>query len=186
MVFNKLTNYRNSLEIPVDRIISSPYKRAVQTVRTTCKKNNLEIEKSELLTERVLSNQNLSDWLKKLKATFDDLELKFEGGESSNEAMERIVTVVEEVLNSPVQNTIIVTHGNLLSLLLKHYNHHFGFEDWKSLRNPDVFLLKKENDTVTYERLLMESRPTLSLIKPTVDIEEGIYIEDDGNIINRF
>ena len=85
--------------------------------------------------------------------------------------MKRIVTVVEEVLKSSVQNTIIVTHGNLLSLLLKHYNHQFGFEDWKSLRNPDVFLLKRENETVTYERLLLESSQHLSLIKPTVDLK---------------
>ena len=85
-------------DIPIDRIISSPYMRAVQTVEPLAKRMNLEIEKNELLTERVLSNQNLSDWLEKLRDTFDDLELKFEGGESSNEAMKRIVKVVEEVL----------------------------------------------------------------------------------------
>jgi broad specificity phosphatase PhoE len=144
-------------DILIDRIISSPYTRAVQTVEPLAKRMTLEIEKNELLTERVLSNQNLSDWFEKLRNTFDDLELKFEGGESSNEAMNRIVTVVEGVLNDAVENTIIVTHGNLLSLLLKHYNHHFGFEDWRNLHNPDVFLLKKENNTVTYERLIMES-----------------------------
>lgn len=159
-------------DIPVDSIISSPYKRAVQTVEPLAKKRNLEIEKNELLTERVLSNQNLPDWLEKLKATFDELELKYEGGESSNEAMKRIVGVVEEVLNSSVQNTIIVTHGNLLSLLLKHYNHQFGFEDWRSLQNPDVFILKIEKETVTYERLLIESGQQLSLIKPTVELKE--------------
>lgn len=152
---NELSNFFH--DVSIDRIISSPYKRAVQTVEPLAKGMNLEIEKNELLTERVLSNQNLSDWLEKLEATFEDLEMKFEGGESSNEAMKRIVIVIEEVLNSEVQNTIIVTHGNLLSLLLKHYNHHFGFQEWKGLRNPDVYLLIKENNKVTYERLLMES-----------------------------
>lgn len=159
-------------DIPIDRIISSPYKRAVQTVEPLAKRMNLEIEKNDLLTERVLSNQNLSDWLEKLKATFDDLDLKFEGGESSNEAKKRIVGVVEGVLNSSAQNTIIVTHGNLLSLLLKNYNHQFGFEDWRSLKNPDVFLLKKQDETVTYERLLMESSGQLSLIKPTIELRD--------------
>ena len=47
------------------------------------------------LTERVLSTKNISDWLEKLKTTFEDIELKFEGGESSQEAMKRIVEVVE-------------------------------------------------------------------------------------------
>ncbi|WP_157081381.1 hypothetical protein [Neobacillus soli] len=48
------------------------------------------------------------DWFEKLKITFDNLELEFEGRESSQEAMKRIVEVVEEVFN-----------GNLLSLLSK-------------------------------------------------------------------
>lgn len=159
-------------DIPIDRIISSPYKRAVQTVEPLAKRINLEIEKNELLIERVLSSQNLSDWLEKLRATFDDLDVKFEGGESSREAKERIVTVIEEVLNSEELNTIIVTHGNLLSLLLNLYQHQFGFEDWRSLKNPDVFLLKIQDGTVTYERLLMDSSDQLSLIKPTVELKD--------------
>ncbi|SDM59704.1 Predicted acetyltransferase [Bacillus sp. OK048] len=157
-------------DISIDRIISSPYKRAVQTVEPLAKRMNLEIEKNELLTERVLSNQNLDDWLEKLKDTFDNQDLKFEGGESSKEAMKRIVEVVEDVRESATQNTIIVTHGNLLSLLLNHYNNQFGFEDWRSLRNPDVFLLKIENETVSYERVLMEYQ--LSLIKPTAALKD--------------
>ncbi|MDF2787260.1 MAG: acetyltransferase, family protein [Neobacillus sp.] len=158
--------------IPVDRIISSPYKRALQTVEPLAKRMNLEIEKNELLTERVLSSKNLADWLEKLRATFDDFELKFEGGESSSEAQKRIITVMEEVLKSEELNTIIVTHGNLLSLLLNHYQHQFCFEDWRILKNPDVFLLKREDETVTYERLLIESSDQLSLIKPTIELKD--------------
>lgn len=143
--------------ISIDRIIASPYKRTVQSIEPLAKRHNLVIETNDLLTERVLSSKNLSDWLEKLRATFDDLELRFEGGESSKEAMKRIVEVVEGTFESETQNTIIVTHGNLLSLLLKHFNNEFGFEDWRNLRNPDVFLLKNESNKVTFERILMES-----------------------------
>lgn len=138
----------------IDRIIASPYKRAVQSIEPLAKRIMLEIEPNDLLTERILSTKNLSDWFDKLRTTFDNLDLRFEGGESSNEAMKRIVEVIEEVFDSASQNTIIVTHGNLLSLLLKHYNHNFGFEDWRNLQNPDVFVLKKDNNIVTFERLL--------------------------------
>jgi predicted acetyltransferase len=159
-------------DIPIDRIISSPFVRTTQSIEPLAKRLNLEIERNDLLTERVLSTENLSDWLEKLRATFDDFDLKFEGGESNYEAVKRIVSVVKEVLNSEAQNTIIVTHGNLLSLLLNHYNDHFGFEEWKSLRNPDVFLLRKEDDKFTYERLAVDFKHQLSLIKPTVDLKE--------------
>nr|WP_040203630.1 histidine phosphatase family protein [Neobacillus jeddahensis] len=140
-------------EIKIDRIISSPYKRAIESIQPLAKKLNVQIEIDSNLTERVLSTTNFPDWFEKLRATFADIELKFEGGESSKEAMERIVEVVEEVFSSNNKNTIIVTHGNLLSLLLKHFNKDFGFTDWRNLRNPDVFLLKNESNKVTFERV---------------------------------
>ncbi|MFJ7726185.1 histidine phosphatase family protein [Neobacillus sp. NPDC097160] len=137
----------------IDRIISSPYKRAIQSIQPFAERLHIEIENDSRLTERVLSTNNLSDWLEKLKTTFTDFDLKFEGGESSQEAMDRIVEVVEKVFTSETKNTIIVTHGNLMSLLLRYYNKNFGFEDWRNLSNPDVFLLKYETNKVTIERL---------------------------------
>jgi 2,3-bisphosphoglycerate-dependent phosphoglycerate mutase len=88
--------------------------------------------------------------------------MKYEGGESSQEAMNRIVGVVEKVFEEGSENTIVVTHGNLMSLLLKYFNNKFGFEDWQNLSNPDVFLLKNENNEVAYERL-WKDRPRVSV-----------------------
>jgi 2,3-bisphosphoglycerate-dependent phosphoglycerate mutase len=145
-------------EIKIDRIISSPYKRAIQSIQPLAKRLNVEIEINRQLTERVLSTKNLSDWLEKLSTTFKDIELKFEGGESSQEAMKRIVEVVEEVFNGESKNTIIVTHGNLMSLLLKYYNENFGFDDWQNLSNPDIFVLRDVSNKVIYERLWNKNR----------------------------
>lgn len=115
--------------IQVDRIISSPYKRAIDSIQPLAKQLNVEIEIDKRLKERVLSTENLSDWFEKLKTTFDDIDLKFEGGESSKEAMQRVSEVVENIFNSKTKNTIIVTHGNLMALLLKRYIKDFGFEE---------------------------------------------------------
>lgn len=140
-------------KMKVHRIISSPYERAIQSIQPLAKQLNLEIEIDEKLTERVLSTKDSSDWKDKLRTTFEDVELKFEGGESSQEAKERIVDVVEKSFNDVFENTIIVTHGNLMSLLLNNYNENFGFEDWQNLTNPDVYVLRKIGNKVTYERL---------------------------------
>ena len=139
----------------INRILSSPYLRAIQTVEPMSKETNIRIEIDDRLAERTLSSEDLPDWMDKLKATYDDLELKYEGGESSKEAMTRIVSVVEEAFGSDTENTIIVTHGNIMSLLLKNYQDSFGFEDWKNLRNPDIFLLKRDGktDTVTGKQI---------------------------------
>lgn len=94
----------------------------------------------------------MPDWYDKLRDTYVNFDLKYEGGESSREAVSRIIEVVDEVLKSDAENTIIVTHGGLLSLLLNHYNKNFGFEQWAALSNPDVYLLTGENQ-ITFERL---------------------------------
>lgn len=141
------------LETKIDRIISSPYKRAIQSIQPLANRLNIEVEVNSLLSERVLSTNSYSDWYEKLRNTFGDFELKFEGGESSQDAVNRIVQVFESVYNSEVENTIIVTHGNLMALLLNYFNENFGFNDWESLSNPDVYHLKIKNENVTYTRL---------------------------------
>ncbi|MEQ6353145.1 histidine phosphatase family protein [Lysinibacillus sp. M3] len=151
---NYLSRFFSNCEI--DRIISSPFLRAIQSVEPISEETNIIIEIDERLSERTLSTTDLPDWLEKLKATFHDLELKFQGGESSKEAMNRIVAVVDEVFKSESENTIIVTHGNVMSLLLKNYDNSFDFDCWKSLSNPDVFVLNNLNNEVNMERLWQE------------------------------
>lgn len=140
----------------IDRIISSPFLRSIQSIEPVSKRTSCHLEIDERLSERILSTMDLPDWYEKLRATFDDLELTFEGGESSQEAMNRIVNVVEEVLESGAEETVIVSHGNLISLLLKHYNPNFNFECWGNLSNPDVFLLTYEASKVHLQRVWIE------------------------------
>lgn len=137
----------------IDRMISSPYERAIQSIKPLTERLSLPVEISEQLKERVLSTEDLFDWLPKLRATFDDMDLKYAGGESSREAMLRIVEVLQEVWQSEVENTIIVTHGNLMALLLNYVNEEFGFDDWKKLSNPDVYLLTNDRGNVIFERV---------------------------------
>lgn len=76
-----------------------------------------------------------------LRKTYDDLDVCYVGGESSNTAMKRAISVVMEMLNGQNNNVVLVTHGNLISLLLKHLDDRIGFEEWEALSNPDVFHL---------------------------------------------
>ena len=140
-------------EIEIDRIICSPFLRAIQTIKPFAENKNIEIEMESRLTERVLSSLFFSDWMDKLEATFNDMDLKYEGGESSNEARNRIIEVVNEIEASYSENTIIVAHGGIISLLLNHYDKNFGFEQWKSLSNPDVYLLKISQNEFHLKRL---------------------------------
>ncbi|MDG5786226.1 phosphoglycerate mutase family protein [Evansella sp. AB-P1] len=127
--------------IPVNRIISSPYTRAVDSIKPLSNKKDINIEIDQRLVERVLSTEDLPDWMEKLEETFHNKNLKFPGGESSEEALSRIVGVIDDIVQSDVDSSVIVTHGNLMALLLNYFDHQFGFDQWKLLTNPDVFLL---------------------------------------------
>ncbi|MGE7946060.1 histidine phosphatase family protein [Lysinibacillus sp. NPDC093688] len=137
----------------IDRIITSPFLRAIQTIEPLSTRGNINIEIDERLSERILSTRDLPDWYEKLQATFTDMNLKFDSGESSKEAMERIVNVVKGIFQSDVKRTIVVSHGNIITLLLKHYNNDVDFQFWTHLSNPDVFQLSVKDHEVTLERI---------------------------------
>ncbi|MGE7923514.1 histidine phosphatase family protein [Viridibacillus arvi] len=139
----------------IKRIISSPFTRAIKTIEPFSKKMKIEIEQDERLAERVLSTQNFDDWLEKLEQTFLDENLRYIDGESSKEAVGRIEQLINELLESSITDTAIVSHGNLLSLLITKYNSKFGFTGWKTMRNPDVFLLTKDGQDVDIKRIDM-------------------------------
>lgn len=119
----------------VAHIISSPFTRAIQSIEATANRHGLRIEIDSRLSERVLSNENLPDWMERLEESFGDLDMKLMGGESGNEAMARGMEVIR---NAP-DRSILVTHGNLLGLLLKKMDNSYGYKEWQELSNPDVY-----------------------------------------------
>lgn len=141
----------------VESIVSSPYVRAIATVRPLAEALGLEIEIDDRLKERVLSSTPLEDWVAKLEAVYADLDLRYEGGESSREAMARGISVLERLRNRPESRIVLVTHGALLSLMLKHYQPEIGFWEWSRLTNPDLYRLELGDSEAWFERELLPS-----------------------------
>ena len=133
----------------IDHVISSPYIRAQHSIEPTALSKNLSLQIDDRLSERTLSTSDLPDWLDLLEQTFSDFDLTLTGGESSREAT---VRALEVVIEAP-DNTALVTHGNLMSLILKHFDESIGFHEWKSLSNPDVYRISIEKDGGVFERL---------------------------------
>ena len=126
-------------EAKINRIISSPYVRAYQSIVPLSNRLGLTIEVDERLVERVLSPTPLADWREKLAETFVDLDLSFANGESSRAAMSRAIAVVNEVMQQVKKPVAIVTHVNLMALILKFFDEQVGYADWVNLQNPDVY-----------------------------------------------
>ncbi|MFD0696358.1 histidine phosphatase family protein [Paenibacillus sp. GCM10027628] len=137
----------------IETIISSPFVRTIRSIQPLAQRLNLEIKIDDRLAERVLSSENLPDWMDHLRISFNDLDRCLPGGESSREAANRIVSVIDELLTTDFKKIAVVTHGNLMSLLLRYYDHQFGYEQWKSLSNPDVYCFSEFHKTPQIERV---------------------------------
>ena len=115
------------IDSQIERIISSPYIRAKDSVAPLAQRLKLRVELDERLVERVLCAGFISDWRQHLENSFRDLDFCLEGGESSRAAMQRTVSVVDEIRKHSVKNTLLATHGNLMALLLKYFDNAVGF-----------------------------------------------------------
>src|SRR5690606_29285330 len=66
----------------IDLVVSSPFLRAQQSIQPFIQETDITLELDERLGERVLSKEPMSDWRDKLKSTFINMDLIFDGGES--------------------------------------------------------------------------------------------------------
>ena len=132
----------------IERVISSPFVRAIDSINPFCTRADLPVETDDRLVERVLSAHSYPDWRAHLRQSFEDLDYCLEGGESARTAQARGLAALRTVLASG-ERCVVVTHGNLMALLLRSIDPTFGFDRWSALSNPDVFVLHGEVDRLT-------------------------------------
>ena len=125
----------------IDHVVSSPFARAVSSITPFAKDEGLGLTLDARLEERILSAEYHPDWQAMLERSFADHDLAFARGESARAAAKWGLAVFDEILAGPDSNAAVVTHGNLMALLLGNFDGGFGFEQWKALSNPDVYLL---------------------------------------------
>ncbi|MBN4005590.1 hypothetical protein [Nostoc sp. LPT] len=68
--------------------------------------------------------------------------------------MAREIAVVDEVLQQEASTTAIMTHGNLMALILKHFDDCIGYIEWEKLSNPDVYRVQFFNGAIYLERMI--------------------------------
>ncbi|QDP40390.1 histidine phosphatase family protein [Radiobacillus deserti] len=141
----------------IERIISSPYLRAIESIKPYAEQQSLPIEVDERLKERILSEEPIDDWMDVLEKSFSNQDFRLPGGESSNDARERVQQVLQDLKEEETDSDIaIVTHGNLLAILLSDFQADIGFNHWKGFTNPDVFSVQKTGGEYVVERVWHE------------------------------
>ncbi|EJR60035.1 hypothetical protein IIO_03394 [Bacillus cereus VD115] len=131
----------------IDVVISSPYKRAIQTVQGIANTYNVSIQIEEDLRERLLSSEPVEDFNDAIENVWEDWTFAYEGGESNNVAQKRAVLCMQNILGKyKGKNIVIGTHGNIMVLLMNYFDSKYDFQFWKTIQMPDVYKLTFDNN----------------------------------------
>lgn len=129
----------------IDIVLSSPYKRAVQTVEGVAKSIGQEVILKDDFKERKLAEQSVDDFDHAISRVWEDPTFSWGGGESNVIAQKRGVKAVTAVLQAYECKTLVIgTHGNLMALIMNHFNSDYDFNFWKNLDMPDIYKLTFE------------------------------------------
>lgn len=130
-------------QVKIDSVISSPYKRAVETVEGISKNKRTDIIIKEGFKERELSSNPVKDFESAITKVWQDESFAWEGGESNIAAQKRGVTALLELLEKDKGKNIAVgTHGNIMVLIMNYFDKSYDFSFWKGLDMPDIYKLR--------------------------------------------
>ena len=140
------------------RIISSPFKRAMQTIEKLSQDMAADIETSQSLEEiNIGKDQKLSKH-QIIEKMWNDKNFKVENGASQSEHVDKIKDQMNEILDNFYKNDynlILISHGNSIGIILKYFlNTNFTFNDWKKISMPDMYCLSfnEENKIISFKR----------------------------------
>lgn len=129
-------------DLQIDHVISSPYKRAIQTVEGIAKYIGKEIEIIEDFRERTLSEQPVNNFNEAISKVWADFDFSLDSGESSRVAQKRGVSATLQILETyKNQNVVIGTHGNIMVLIMNYFDPKYDVHFWEQLAMPDIYKL---------------------------------------------
>jgi len=132
----------------IDIIFSSPYKRAVDTIKGYAETAKLQINNVEDFRERENAwVEDPEDWLAFSKNQWADFLYKLPGGECLKEVQERNITALRNVLNRyKDRNIVIGTHGTALSTIINYYDKSYGFTDFMDMVYLTPWIVRMDYD----------------------------------------
>lgn len=135
-------------EEKIDIILSSPYKRAIDTIKPFADRERKSIKLVDKFRERAVGCW-VEDFNEFASNQWTDFEFKLENGESLKEVQTRNIEAVTEILNEyKGKNIMIGSHGTALSTIINYFDTSFGYEGFKSIKDKMPFVVKLvfEND----------------------------------------
>ena len=120
----------------IDAIFSSPYKRAVDTIKAFAESRNLEIELVSDFRERKIAGEWIEDFNEFSKKQWADFDFKLPEGESLREVQERNIQALRRILETHAgENIVVGSHGTAMSVIIQYYDPSFGYSEFDKIKS---------------------------------------------------
>ena len=127
----------------IDVALSSPYKRAVDTIKEFTEARGLDIQIVDDFRERKVERTWIDNFKKFCKKQWEDFDYKLSEGESLREVQRRNICALKQVLKEhPGKNVVIGSHGTALSTIINYFDNSFGFNEFEEIRNLMPWIVK--------------------------------------------
>lgn len=119
----------------IDIVLSSPYKRAIDTVRGFAEVTGIDVTVIDEFKERRVDSAWIEDFDSFCKKQWEDFYYKLSDGECLKEVQYRNITALNRVLSRyKGKNIVIGSHGTALSTIINYYDKTFGYSDFDMIR----------------------------------------------------
>lgn len=123
------------LDKQIDVILSSPYKRAIDTVSEFAEIKGIDITIIDEFKERRVDSGWIEDFNSFCKKQWEDFSYRLSDGESLKEVQSRNVLALNKVLETyEGRNIVVGSHGTALSTIINYYDKTFGYADFDRIR----------------------------------------------------
>lgn len=127
----------------IDFVLSSPYKRSVDTVKDFSDKKNLDIHIVDDFRERKIDSVWIEDYEAFCKAQWEDFNYKLSDGETLGEVQKRNMEALNYVLKQyEGKNIVIGSHGTALSTIINYYDNTFGYKEFQKIKTLMPWVVK--------------------------------------------
>lgn len=124
-------------------VLSSPYKRAVDTVRPFADAAGLPVIPIPDFRERRVDSGWIEDFDGFCKRQWADFDYSLSDGETLRQTQIRNIAALEAVLESYKGKTVVIgSHGTAMSTVYHHYDPSFGYEGFRRIQNRMPWVVK--------------------------------------------
>lgn len=127
----------------IDVVLSSPFKRAYDTVAPFAEGKGIEIQVVEDFRERKVDSCWIEDFKSFSMAQWADFTYKLSDGECLKEVQDRNISALNKVVKEfQGKNIVVGSHGTALSTIINYYDNSFNYDDFDKIRGLMPWIVK--------------------------------------------